>query len=72
VNERTEYACRACAEADLRRESWYSAGFGWWSVQGLFATPYVLYTNLKQLNSFDKGDAILRLLAIQQLRNGAE
>jgi len=68
VEEEEIICCRDCARDALWRASLVTAGAGWWSVPGIFVTPWVLGTNLiKYKSDFPGSDDRLRLIAISEL-----
>lgn len=69
VEEEEVICCRECAKDALWRASLLTAAAGWWSLPGIFVTPWVLGTNLMYYKSgFPKSDDRLRLIAITTLR----
>jgi len=69
VDEEEIICCRDCAKDALWRASVMTAGTGWWSIQGIFITPWILGTNLlKYKSGFPNSDDRLRLMAIASLR----
>ncbi|MEM6769903.1 MAG: hypothetical protein AAF597_04875 [Bacteroidota bacterium] len=57
IDESLEFSCVDCGQLLLKDSSRFSAAFGWWSLTGVFVTPYVLMKNYQELrNEFPNSD----------------